>query len=99
VVRITYNSQNGFIYADAILGALPKDRIGELYAYLLEENHKMDSVSFSIAKQNIVLGTIIYDFDLNPESGQLIFSNLFQKADHYDNLLHKDFGIVMYEKN
>lgn len=97
MIRITYNTTNGFIYADAILGALPKDNIGELYTYLLEQNYKMDNVSFSISKQNIILGTIIYDYDLNPESGQLIFSNLFKKADDYDSILHQEYNIVMYE--
>ena len=38
LVKITHNTKSGFIYADATLGALPKENIGELYTYLLKEN-------------------------------------------------------------
>ncbi len=97
-IRISYSSQNGFIYSDATLGSLPKEKIGELYAYLLEQNYVLDNLSFSINKQNIVLGTIIYDYDLNPQSGKLIFSDLMHKADEYDAILHEKYGLLLPER-
>jgi serine protease Do len=98
-VKITHNTKNGFIYADATLGALPKTNIGELYAYLLEQNYDLECLTFSIDRQNIILGTIIYDHDLNQESGKIILSELFQKADEYDDLLHEKYGMVLAEHN
>ncbi len=99
LVKITHNTKNGFIYADATLGALPKENIGELYTYLLKENFDLECLTFSIDRQNIVLGTIIYDHDLNQESGKVILSELFQKADEYDDLLHEKYGMVLAEHN
>ncbi|NOQ71674.1 MAG: trypsin-like serine protease [Crocinitomix sp.] len=98
LVKITHNTKNGFVYADATLGALPKANIGDLYAYLLKENFDLECLTFSITGQNIVLGTIIYDRDLNEESGKIIFSELFQKADEYDDLLHEKYGMLLAEK-
>lgn len=99
IVKITHNTKNGFIYADATLGALPKANIGELYTFLLAQNYDLGCLTFSIDRQNIVLGTIIYSHDLNHESGKLILSELFQKADHYDDLLHEKYGMVLAEHN
>ena len=48
----------------------------------------------SCQNQNIVLSYILYDLDLTEDAGAEIFSNLFQKADIYDDLLKKDFGCV-----
>lgn len=93
LVKIKYNSKDGFIYADATLGTLPKENIGALYSYLLRENYKIDNLTFSVDKQNIMLSTIIYDHDLNAETGQLILSELFKKADEYDDLLHNEYGV------
>ena len=95
LVRINYNGKDGFIYADATLGTLPKENIGALYSYLLRENYKLDNLTFSVDKQNIMLSTIIYDHDLNAETGQLILSELFKKADEYDDLLHDEYGVQM----
>jgi serine protease Do len=97
LIKITHNPANGFIYADVTLGAVPKLNIGELYNFLLMENFKLDNLSFSISGQNIILGTLIYDMDLNMESGKQIFSELFQKADEFDGILHEKFGIIPAE--
>lgn len=99
LVKITYNTKNGFIYADATLGALPKDNIGELYQFLLKENYLLDNLAFSINHQNIVLGTIIYDHDLNAISGKMVFEELFKKADDYDDLLQDRYGMIMADHN
>lgn len=96
LVKITY-AKSGFIYADATLGSLPKENIGPLYEFMLNQNDSLGALSFSVNRDNIVLGTIIYDHDLNEESGELIFSELFKKADDYDDLMHSEYGMTMAE--
>lgn len=102
LTRIDYNQNNKFIYADAILGTLPKENLMDFYTYLLTENMKLEHSSFSINNQNVVLGTIIFDQDLNVESGTEIFGKLFKLADHYDDYLAENYGMKMnsvLEKN
>lgn len=97
LIKITHNPANGFIYADGTLGAVPKLNIGELHNFLLLENFKLGNLSFSISGRNIILGTSIYDMDLNMESGKQIFRELFQKADEFDGIWDKKFGVIPTE--
>lgn len=97
MIKITHNLNNRFIYCDAILGSLPKQNIGDLYSYMLKENYDLESLSFSVDRQNVVLSTIIYDADLNMETGKEILTELFQKADDYDNHLADAYGMEMAE--
>lgn len=97
LIKISHNTKNRFIYCDATLGSLPKQNIGDLYEYMLKENYNLESLSFSVYKQNIMLGTIIYDADLNPETGKEILSELFKKADDYDNFLADNYGMRLAE--
>ena len=76
---------------------MPKENIGPLYEYLLKENYDLDSLTFSIDRQNIMLSTIVFDEDLNEETGKVIFQELFKKADEYDNYLADKFGMQMAE--
>jgi serine protease Do len=73
---------------------LPVDssRIKPLYQFLLEENFKLDGLVLSCLKQNIVLSCIMYDLDMTKETGIDMLRDLFQKADHYDTLLEKEYG-------
>ncbi len=93
-IKINYNADNYFVAGDAYLCNLPADtvQIKPLYKFLLEENHKMDSLVLSCVKQSIVLSCIMYDLDMTKEAGVEMFRDLFQKADYYDQLLEKEFG-------
>lgn len=93
-IKINYNPDNFFVAGDAYLCLLPSDttQIKPLYKFLLEENHKMDSLVLSCVKQSIVLSCIMYDMDMTKEAGVEMFRDLFQKADYYDQLLEKQFG-------
>lgn len=95
-IKITYNPENYFIAGDAYLCQLPPDatRIKPLYQYLLQENYKMNGLVLSCANQNIILSRVIYDLDITKETGTETFNNLFKNADHYDDLLKKEFGCV-----
>jgi serine protease Do len=93
-IRINYNNENFFVTADAFLCQLPKDvgKIKPLYQYLLTENYQITGLVLSCIQQNIVLSSLIYDLDLNKESGTETFRRLFQKADEYDEFLKQEFG-------
>ena len=54
----------------------------------------MESLSFSISDQDIILSLMIFDRYLNVESGLYLFKYLFEKADHYDNLLVEQYGAI-----
>lgn len=93
-IKITYNPENYFIVGDAYLCQLPTDglKIKPLYQFLLQENYRVNGLVLSCAKQNIVLSCIMYDMDMTKESGTSMFSNLFKRADHYDDLLKNEYG-------
>jgi len=93
-IRITYNPENFFIISDAFLCQLPRQGIKELYTYLLRENYKLKGMFFSLHEGNVVLSSLIYDLDINLDSGQAMFRDLFQKADHYDSILIGQFNCI-----
>lgn len=93
-IRITYNPENFFIISDAFLCQLPKQGIKELYAFMLRENFKLKGKFFSVHEGSVVLSSLIYDLDINLDSGQAMFSDLFQKADHYDTILIGQFNCI-----
>jgi serine protease Do len=92
-IKITYNAENYFIAGDAYLCQMPNDatQIKPLYQFLLQENYKTQGLVFSCIKQNIVLSRVIYDLDINRESGVEVFRHLFRKADEYDDLLKNQY--------
>lgn len=93
-IKITYNPENFFIAGDAYLCQMPSDpaRIKPLYQYLLQENYRMEGLVLSCIKQNIVLSRVMYDLDVSRESGVASFRLLFQQADHYDDILKREYG-------
>jgi serine protease Do len=95
-IKIAYNADNYFIAGDAYLCQMPADvtRIKPLYQYLLQENYKLDGLVLSCVKNNIVLSRIIYDLDMNKETGVNEFKNLFTNADKYDDVLKSEFGCI-----
>lgn len=93
-IRITYNPENYFIISDAFLCQLPKQGIKELYTFMLRENFKLKGKFFSLHEGSVVLSSLIYDLDINLDSGQAMFRDLFQKADHYDTILIGQFNCI-----
>lgn len=101
-IRISYNNENFFVTADAFLCQLPQDvsKIKQLYQFLLAENYEISGLVLSCIQQNIILSSLIYDLDLNKESGAATFRRLFKKADEYDEYLKQEFGcIAMLEES
>ncbi len=93
-IRITYNPENFFIISDAFLCQLPRQGIRELYTYLLRENYKLQGKFFSLHEGDVVLSSLIYDLDINLDSGRQMFKDLFEKADYYDTILIDQFSCI-----
>lgn len=91
-ILISYNEKSGMIASDAFLCQLPKQNIAPIYKFLLKENYKIESLSFSVRNQDIILSLIMYDRYINEESGEKLLKYLFERADHYDNVLVEEYG-------
>lgn len=91
-INISYHEKSGLIVGDGYLCSLPKKNIKPLYKFLLNENYKLDGLTFSVKGQDIILSLMIYDQYLNVESGIKLFRHLIDTADKYDDILVKEYG-------
>ncbi len=91
-IQISYYEKTGLIIGDASLCNLPPSNIQPLYEYLLRQNYEIEGLTFSIKGQDVVLSLLIYDRYLNFETDIKLFSHLFERADHFDNILVEQFG-------
>ncbi|MCB0705055.1 MAG: trypsin-like peptidase domain-containing protein [Saprospiraceae bacterium] len=91
-IQIAYYEKNGLITGDAYLCRLPKENILPLYEYLLRQNYEIKGLTFSVRNQEIILSLLIYDQYLDSDTASRLFQNLFEKADHYDNILVENYG-------
>jgi serine protease Do len=91
-IQIIYNEKDGYIIGDAILCQLPEQPSEELYEFLLAQNYLLKGLNFSVKGVDIVLSLLIFERDLNMETGSILFKNLFEQADYYDNVLVEEYG-------
>jgi len=91
-ILVSYHDKSGLISADTVLCELPKENIKPLYEYLLRENYSNEALTLSLNDQDIVLSLLIFDRYLNEETGKAMLSQLFEKADYYDNVLVEQYG-------
>lgn len=87
LINISYHEKTGLITGDAHLCKLPEDNILELYQYLLRENYRLEGLTFSVKDRDIIISLLIFDQYLNASTGKELFENLFELADHYDDVL------------
>ena len=92
LIDVNYNKNSGMIVGDAVLCFLPKTNIEKIYAYLLQQNFKMDSLCFSIKENSVILSLILHEEYINVETAKELFLHLFKQADHYDDILIDDFN-------
>jgi len=93
-VQISYYPKSGYIMVDSFLAKLPKKNIASIYEFLLRENDKLEGMTFSVYHQDVVLSLVIYDRYLNLESGKTLITSLFDKSDHYDDILVDTYGAI-----
>ncbi len=97
-INVTYYEPNGLIAGDAVLCTLPSKDIKLVYEYMLRQNYEMEGLTFSLKDQEIVLSLMIFDRHLHTDTGLKQFQFLFEKADHYDNILVEQFGAQWKEE-
>lgn len=90
-IKIRFSPENLFVTCDAFLCQLPKDNIGDLYEFLLRENQRMKYTLFSVHGNDIVIGSVFYETDIERTLGQKIFKSVFEEADKYQKLLIEKF--------
>ncbi len=91
-INLSYYQKNGLITGDAYLCLLPQNGIKSIYEFLLKENYEIEGLSLSVRGHDIILSLLIFDRYLNLDTGLKLIKNLFQKADHYDNILVEKYG-------
>lgn len=93
-IEIAYHEKTGLILADAYLCQLPKENIKPIYEFLLQQNYALEHLMLSVHEQDIILSLLIFDRHLNPDTGIQMLRNLFEKADHFDNILVESYGAI-----
>jgi len=91
-IRISYHEDTGLIMGDAYLCTIPKSNILSVYNMMLKENYTLDGLTFSVKGQDIILSLLIYDKYFDDQTSKSFFNTLFEKADHYDNILVEQYG-------
>lgn len=91
-IDLSYHEKTGLIVADCFLCQLPKDNIKPIYEYLLRLNYEVEGLTFSVHGQDIILSLLIFDRYLNTDTGMAMLQRMFEKADHYDNILIEEYG-------
>ena len=91
-IQIIYNEKDGYIVGDAILCHLPEQPNATLYEFVLQQNYLLKGLNFSVKDGSIILSVLIFERDLNMETGAILLQNLFERADYYDNVLVEKFG-------
>lgn len=91
-ILIIYNEKDGYIVGDAILCRLPEQPSATLYEFVLQQNYLLKGLNFSVKDGFIILSVLIFERDLNMETGTILLQNLFERADYYDNVLVEAYG-------
>ena len=71
---------------------LPKNDIGKVYEFILQENYHLEGNSFSVYNSDIILGSVLYSDDIQINTTDVIFKRLLEKSKTYYDTLIKDFG-------
>ena len=97
IIQLAYHEDSGLVTGDAYLCSLPELPNAKLFVFLLEENFKLQQLTFSTFGRDIVLSLLIFDRYLTVETALPRFAHLFAKADEYDDRLVDEFGAQWLE--
>lgn len=91
--------ENGIIIGDTKLCAIPSENINKIYDYLLEENHKLSYLQFSINENSIYLSYLIVDSSLTKDEGKIALERLIKYSNKYDDILINNFGAIKQKRD
>lgn len=91
--------ENGIIIGDTKLCAIPSENINKIYDYLLEENHKLSYLQFSINENSIYLSYLIVDSSLTKDEGRVALERLIKYSNKYDDILINQFGAIKQKRD
>lgn len=97
-VEINYY-ENGIIIGDSKLCRIPKEKIDEIYDYLLSENEKLSYLQFSINENSIFLSYLIIDSSLSLDEGKTALQRLFKLSDKYDEILINKYKAIKLKRD
>lgn len=97
-IEINYY-ENGVIIGDSKLCVIPKEKIEEIYDYLLDENKKLSYLRFSINENFVYLSYLIVDSSLTLNEGKTAFKRLFAKSNEYDDILIERFNATKQKRD
>ncbi|MDD5156518.1 trypsin-like peptidase domain-containing protein [Sulfurimonas sp.] len=89
---------NGVIIGDSKLCTIPKDKISDIYDYLLDINGEFSYLRFSINENFVYLSYIIVDSSLTLEEGKTAFAKLFDNSIKYSDILINRFNAIKHKK-
>lgn len=93
-INIIYQPEKYAVFLDASMGRLPKENIKPLYEYMLRENNNTEQHYFFTVQENIYLSAVILNMDISAEKCAELFTDIFNKADDYDDILMENFGCL-----
>ncbi|MGQ3013586.1 MAG: trypsin-like peptidase domain-containing protein [Flavobacteriales bacterium] len=96
-IRVQYLPNTKFIYADAVLGYLPKQNLARLYEFMLRKDAELETAVLSINGREVVVSNVAYEDDFNAEQAAEAYGHLFETADQLDSLLSREYGLVLAE--
>ena len=96
-VKIQHFPQTRYIFADALLGYLPKKNLAPLYSFLLRKNTELNNIVLAINGRDVLLSNVWFEEDFVPEYAGKVYDALFAMADALDSELHQKYGLVPRE--
>lgn len=92
LIHLAYHEKTGLINGDAHLCRIPEENVLPLYEFMLKANYELDSLSFTVRGNEVILTLLIYDQYLNPITAKKLLEHLFDRSDHYDDILVDQYG-------
>lgn len=91
--------ENGIIIADSKLCAIPREKIEQVYNFLLDENAKFTYLQFSLSENSIFLSYLIVDSSLTLKEGKIALQRLLEYANRYHDILINEYGALLQKRD
>jgi serine protease Do len=90
-VYLSYYERNGMLLSDCVLCMLPEGDIAPMYRFLLEQNHELKGMWFSMQGQDVLFSVSLFDQYIEEEALYSLMDRFLECADKYDEILVNQF--------